>query len=223
MKSSQSEFVSIRGLEYHCRVWGSAGSPQMVLLHGFQDVSASWQFMVDALQEQWQVIAPDLRGYGLTAWSGADSYWFPDYMADLDFLLDHYSPEVPAIVVGHSMGGNVAGLYAGVRPERVRKLVNIEGFGIGGRRQDPAPRRYAKWLAQLTEEPRQRVYDSFEEFAARLCAENRRLTPERALFLAKHWGRKKRTAGSPGARILRICASIRRRRRSMICSRAGAR
>lgn len=195
MKSSQSEFVSIRGLEYHCRVWGSAGSPPMVLLHGFQDVSASWQFMVDALQGNWHVIAPDWRGYGLTSWSDADSYWFPDYMADLDFLLEHYSPELPVILIGHSMGGNVAGLYAGVRPERVRKLVNIEGFGIGGRRQDPAPRRYGKWLAQLTEESRQRIYSSFDEFAARLQSENRRLTAERAQFLAEHWGKEDADGG----------------------------
>jgi pimeloyl-ACP methyl ester carboxylesterase len=195
MKPSRSDFVAVRGLEYHCRIWGDAGAPQLFLLHGFQDVSASWQFMVDALQGDWHVIAPDWRGYGLTSWSGADSYWFPDYMADLDFLLDHYSPELPVILVGHSMGGNVAGIYSGVRPERVKKLVNIEGFGIGGRRQDPAPRRYGKWLDQLSEEPRQRVYGSFDEFAARLAAENRRLPPERARFLAEHWGREDDDAG----------------------------
>jgi pimeloyl-ACP methyl ester carboxylesterase len=87
------------------------------------------------------------------------------------------------------MGGSVAGLYAGVRPERVRRFVNIEGFGIGARRQDPAPRRYAKWLAQLSEPGLQRAYASFEEFADRLRAENRRLSEARALFLAQQWGR----------------------------------
>jgi pimeloyl-ACP methyl ester carboxylesterase len=190
MKPSQSDFIPIRGLNYHCRIWGSTGAPPIVLLHGFQDVSASWQFMVDALHGNWQVIAPDWRGYGLSDWSGADSYWFPDYLADLDALLEHYSPQLPVFLVGHSMGGNVAGLYSGARPERIRKLINIEGFGIGGRRQDPAPRRYAKWLAQLGDEPGQRVYADFDEFAARLRAENRRLTEERARFLAEHWGKE---------------------------------
>jgi len=76
MKPSESVFIPIRGLKYHCRIWGDAGAPQLVLLHGFQDVSASWQFTVDALQGKWHVIAPDWRGYGLTDWSGADSYWF---------------------------------------------------------------------------------------------------------------------------------------------------
>ncbi|MCC6533413.1 MAG: alpha/beta hydrolase [Burkholderiales bacterium] len=190
MKPSQSHFVTVRALKYHCRTWGEPGAPRLFLLHGFQDVSASWQFMVAALRQDWLVVAPDWRGYGLTQWSGADSYWFPDYLGDLDALLDHYSPGQPANLVGHSMGGNVGGLYAGVCPERVRRFVNIEGFGIGSRRQDPAPRRYARWLAELRDESGQRAYDSFEEFAARLQAENPRLTDERARFLAQHWGKQ---------------------------------
>jgi pimeloyl-ACP methyl ester carboxylesterase len=78
MKSSQSEYLDIRGLKLHCRRWGDPSAPMMVMLHGYQDVSASWQFTVDALTQDWQVIAPDWRGYGLSQWSGADSYWFAD-------------------------------------------------------------------------------------------------------------------------------------------------
>ncbi|MPZ47678.1 MAG: alpha/beta fold hydrolase [Betaproteobacteria bacterium] len=195
MKPSQSAIVKIRGLDYHCRIWGNPRAPIVVLLHGFQDVSASWQFTVDALQGDWFVVAPDWRGYGLTQWSGADSYWFPDYLGDLDALLDELSPDAPVNLVGHSMGGNVGGLYAGVRPERVRRFVNIEGFGIGGRRQEPAPRRLARWLDELKDEAEQRAYDSFDEFAARMRAENPRLTEERARFLAEHWGREDEESG----------------------------
>src|SRR5690606_3682530 len=65
-----------------------------------------------------------------------------------------------------------------------------EGFGIGGRRQDPAPRRLAKWLDELLDDGGQRPYDSFEEFAARMQAENPRLTGERARFLVEHWGKQ---------------------------------
>ena len=196
MKQSRSVVVKVRGLDYHCRIWGVPGARPLVLLHGFQDVSASWQFTVDALREDWLVVAPDWRGYGLTQWSGADSYWFPDYLGDLDALLDELAPDAPVDLVGHSMGGNVAGLYAGVRPERIRKLVNIEGFGIGGgRRQDPAPRRLARWLDELKDDSGQRAYDGFDEFAARMQAENPRLTAERARFLAEHWGREDEEGG----------------------------
>ena len=68
MRESQSRFIDVRGLKVHCRIWGDEGAPKVFLLHGFQDVSASWQFTVDALQRDWQVIAPDWRGYGLSEW-----------------------------------------------------------------------------------------------------------------------------------------------------------
>jgi pimeloyl-ACP methyl ester carboxylesterase len=190
MKASQSDFVTVRGLRYHCRTWGSPAAQPLFMLHGFQDVSASWQFTVDALQQSWFVIAPDWRGYGLTEWTSESSYWFPDYFADLDCLLDHYSPEFPVRLVAHSMGGNICSMYAGIAPERVSRFVNIEGIGMGTRRQDPAPRRFAKWIAEAREGGAQRPYESFDDFADRMQAENPRLTNERARFLAENWGKE---------------------------------
>jgi pimeloyl-ACP methyl ester carboxylesterase len=152
------------------------------------DVAASFQFVADALEGRWRVLAPDWRGYGLTDRGGADCYWFPDYVADLDRLLQTISPDAPVNVAGHSMGGNVACLYAGVRPERVAALVNLEGFGLQATQPRNAPRRYARWLAELREPPGMRDYDGFDALAARLRQQNPRLTAERAAFLARHWG-----------------------------------
>ena len=197
MKTSESVFVSVRGLRYHCRCWGDAGAPMLFMLHGWMDVSASFQFLVDALRGDWRVIAPDWRGFGLTEWSKQGAYWFPDYFADLDALLGHFQAEAPATLVGHSMGGNVATMYAGIRPERVARLVNLEGFGLGGTRADDAPGRYARWLSELNEDPPSfRDYDSFDALADRLCKNNPRLSRERALFLARHWG-----AAKPDGRV----------------------
>jgi pimeloyl-ACP methyl ester carboxylesterase len=188
MKPSESIFVDVRGLRYHLRCWGEAGAPKLVLLHGWMDVSASFQFLVDALRAEWRVVAPDWRGYGLSQWSGADSYWFPDYLGDLDALLARLSPGEPATLVGHSMGGNVACLYAGVRADRVAKLVNLEGFGLRGADPPRAPERYGEWLDQLADPPRFRDYASFDELASRLQQGNPRLPRDRARFLAGHWG-----------------------------------
>jgi pimeloyl-ACP methyl ester carboxylesterase len=188
MKKSESLFLDIRGLRYHCRTWGDRRAPQLLLLHGWMDVSASFQFLVDALRGDWHVIAPDWRGYGLTQWSGADSYWFPDYLADLDALADNFSPGRAVNLIGHSMGGNVACLYAGVRPARVAKLVNLEGFGLMDAAPAHAPLRYARWLDELREPQRFRDYDSLEALAHRLQTNNHRLSPERAAYLAEHWG-----------------------------------
>jgi pimeloyl-ACP methyl ester carboxylesterase len=195
LKASESHFLEVRGLRYHVRRWPNAGAAKMVLLHGWMDVSASFQFFADALRGAWDVYAPDWRGYGLTQWGKADCYWLPDYLADLDFLLDRLQPEGAVNLVGHSLGGNVASIYAGVRPQRVAKLVNLEGFGLPPTRPEEAPRRYARWLDELHDPPRLRPYRDFAELAARLQRANPRLGVERAEFLARHWGRD---AGSEG-------------------------
>jgi pimeloyl-ACP methyl ester carboxylesterase len=80
-------------------------------------------------------------------------------------------------------------MYAGVRPERVAKLVSLEGFGLAGAGAEKAPERYARWLEELSGEPPAfRDYDSFEQLAERLRGNNPRLSRERSLFLARHWG-----------------------------------
>lgn len=187
MKQSRSEFISLRGLQYHVRHWGNEGAPKLFMVHGWMDVSASFQFVVDCLQRDWHVIAPDWRGFGLTQSPGADSYWFPDYVADMDAVLDHYSPDKAVNLLGHSMGGNVVCIYAGVRPERVKKLINLEGFGMPVTRAEQAPGRYAKWLDELRERPALRTYPTQAAVAARLQKTNPRLSDERAAFLSAHW------------------------------------
>lgn len=190
MKNSRSEFIPVRGLRYHVRHWGDEGAPKLFMMHGWMDVSASFQFVVDCLRRDWHVIAPDWRGFGLTENPGVDSYWFADYLGDLDAILDHYSPDQAVDLLGHSMGGNVVCLYAGVRPARINKLINLEGFGMPVTQASQAPRRYAKWLDELREQPQLRAYATQAEVAARLQKNNRRLTDERAAFLSGHWAAK---------------------------------
>jgi pimeloyl-ACP methyl ester carboxylesterase len=126
----------VRGVEYRVSEWGDADQPLLVLLHGWNDTGSSFQFLVDELKGDWFVIAPDWRGFGESR-CRAESYWFPDYIADLDVLLGIYSPKQAARLVGHSMGANVAGLYAGIMPERVAAFVNMEGFGLPESDPDP--------------------------------------------------------------------------------------
>ncbi|MFL6658889.1 MAG: alpha/beta fold hydrolase [Massilia sp.] len=187
MIPSRSEFLTVRGLRTHVRHWGREGAPKIFMVHGWMDVAASFQFVVDCLQGDWHVIAPDWRGFGLSERTQSDTYWFPDYVADLDVILDHYSPDQAVNLLGHSMGGNVVSLYAGVRPERVRRLINLEGFGLPATSPSQAPKRYAKWLQELREPPTLRPYPSCEAVAARLQKTNPRLSDARAAFLSQHW------------------------------------
>ena len=210
MTPSHSRFIDVRGLRYHLREWGDADADStrtLIMLHGWMDVSASFQFVVDALDRCWRVVAPDWRGFGLSDRTASDCYWYPDYLADLEFILDEATGSEPAWLVGHSMGGNVALMYAGIRPKRVRGIVNLEGFGLQPTRPEQAPGRYAQWIDQLKQGGVLRDYASRDEVAARLMKNNPRLSSERAAFLAQHWSEpdgagRFRVAGDPAHRVI---------------------
>ena len=186
MRPSASQSISIRGLSYHIRSWGDPGAPKLFMLHGWMDVGASFQFLVDALEREWFVIAPDWRGFGRSEWC-ADGYWFVDYLADLEALLDHFSPGEAARVVGHSLGGNVSCLFAGLRPARISHAISLDGFGIPAESADIAPDKLTRWLDALRDPPSFAPYASLAAVADRLQKNNRRLPRDKADFLAAHW------------------------------------
>jgi pimeloyl-ACP methyl ester carboxylesterase len=197
LKPPVSEFVATRGTRLHVRRWGPPDAPMLFMLHGWMDISASFQFVVDALAGDWQVIAPDARGFGLSDWPVAEGksghYWFQDYLADLDALLDQYAPASlrgePVNLVGHSMGANVVCLYAGVRPERVRRVVDLEGFGMAKAKAERSPARIAQWLDDLRAPPSLSTYATLDDVAQRLIRTNPRLPMAKARFLAQHWAK----------------------------------
>lgn len=174
----------MRGLRYNVRHWGAPSAPAVFFLHGWMDTSATFQFVVAALAQDWHVIAPDWRGYGDTEWLQR-AYWFPDYYADLDALLAHYSPDRPARIVGHSMGAGIASAYAGTRPGRVAQLVMMDFLGLSGSTPDEAPGRISQWLDDLRGDPQLRSYPDHDALARRLLQANPRLSAERANFLAR--------------------------------------
>ncbi|MFT7774745.1 alpha/beta fold hydrolase [Roseateles sp.] len=191
-RTLSSEFLALRGLRHHMLRWGQPlpGRPPLVMVHGWMDVGASFQFVVDALGDDREVIALDWRGFGLSETTGADCYWFPDYLGDLDALLDALSPTAPVDLLGHSMGGNVVMSYAGVRPQRVRRLINLEGFGMPDTAAAAAPERLARWLDELKEPPSLRPYATLADVAERLMKNNPRLPAAKAAWLARHWARE---------------------------------
>ncbi len=199
-RPATSRILPLRGWNHHLQVWGepeAAGDerPLLVLLHGWMDVGASFQFVVDALTALEgpvrPVVAPDWRGFGRSVQPAGvpppDSFWFPDYLADLDALLNALSPGRPVDLVGHSMGGNVVMSYAGVRPETVRRLVNLEGFGLPDSPPEAAPERLARWLDELATPMTLRDYASAAEVADRLRRNNPRLPADKAAWLATQW------------------------------------
>ena len=188
MKPARPQRVPLRGLVHRVLTWGDPAAPKLFLVHGWMDVAASFQFLVDAFVRERHVIAHDLRGFGGSEWQ-PQGYWFADYVADLEALVDAFAPGERVDVCGHSLGGNVTMIYAGVRPARVRRAISLDGFGIPSESDDDAPRKYEKWLDALADPPAFRDYASLADVADRLQRNNPRLARDRAEFLAAHWAR----------------------------------
>jgi pimeloyl-ACP methyl ester carboxylesterase len=176
----------IRGVDYHVNEWGEADQPLIVYLHGWGDAGSTLQFVVDELNSGWHIVAPDWRGFGRTT-CRAPSYWFPDYLADLDCLLAEYSPSAPVRLAGHSMGANVGGLYAGVMPERVSAFVNVEGFGLADSAPGDAPERYRTWLERGRVEPAFGSFENFDALARHIRRRSPHMTLAQARFVARAW------------------------------------
>jgi pimeloyl-ACP methyl ester carboxylesterase len=192
---SETIMHDIHGLQYAVHTWGNPKHKPLFLLHGWADTGRSFQFIAELMANEWYLIAPDWRGFGDSEWN-KQGYWFPDYLADLDALLDYYSPDRAAILLGHSMGGNIACLYAGSRPERVSHLVSMDVFGLPEIKPGEAPVRYGLWLDQVRDAP------SFSEYAdlGQLVLHIEKLAPgirkDRAGFIAETWSRYAAETGS---------------------------
>ena len=200
-RQSQAHRFAIRGLNYFLRHWPTQAKArhQILMLHGWMDVSASFQILVDHLPGDIEVFAPDWRGYGQSSAAQSDTYWFADYLADLDALITVLQSEQlisgPMPLLGHSMGGNVACLYAGIRPKAISALINLEGVGMPAVDPGQAPLRYRQWLDQLAKgKPRMKSYADQGAVALRLMQNNQRLRADYAAFLAGHWAQ----AGADG-------------------------
>ena len=169
----------LRGLRFTGLEWGEPVGVPTLLLHGYLDHAGSWSRVAERLPG-WR-IALDLRGHGHSAWAGpGQSYHFAEYVADVDALVAKLGR---VRLVGHSMGGTIASLFAGARPERVERLVSVDGLGLadGGA---GARERMVQFLDGIHHPRPHRVLPTVEAAALRLRAAWPRLDPEWALALA---------------------------------------
>jgi len=190
MSAPRHSFIDAQGLRIHCLEWGHFDGEPLILVHGYLDLADSWRAFVAALetgQPNLRVIAPDCRGHGDSGWIGAGGYYhFPDYVLDLDCVVRAHSLD-SFTLIGHSMGGTISLLYAGTFPERVRKLVLIEGIGPVGMTFSDAPLKMEKWITELHERGRRhfREYTSLAAGASQLRQTNPRLSENTALEIAR--------------------------------------
>ena len=193
LRVQRHDTMRVRGLDLLLTRWGpdpSESNLPVFLLHGWQDTGDTFQFMVDEFKRDLPLVALDWRGFGRSEWP-QDGYWFADYLSDLDALLEGLSRGAPARIVGHSMGGNIASLYAGVRPERVRCGANLEGFGLPRSSPQQAPTQLRQWLDQVKSRPTLKDYDSVEQLASVIRFRYPRFNDAQAAFVATAWSKER--------------------------------
>lgn len=185
--ASRSEYVQVRGLRYHVRRWGEPDAPMLFLAHGWMDLSATFEMVVQGLTPRFQVLIPDWRGFGLSE-KDPNGYWFQDYVADLDALADHYSPDQPILLAGHSMGAQISAIFAGLRPKRVRQLAILDGLFLPDGDPSTIAKRYRIWLNAIRSPASSPSYASFDELAGRIQKRHSKLSLESCRFIARCWG-----------------------------------
>lgn len=193
----QSRYFQSQGLKLHFTDWGNAQAPPLLLVHGGLDHSRSWDHLAQALAADFHVVAPDLRGHGDSGWATGSSYSLADHVYDLTNLVKAEGFGKVAIV-GHSMGGMVSLTYAGAFPERVSKLVVLDGVtNFPARRPKPADVRISDWAGDLDKLAQRKIhrYPTVTDGAERIIGRNPRLTRAQAVHLATH-GMKRNDDGS---------------------------
>ena len=156
--------------------WGAPANPPLILVHGGLDQKRSWDWTAAALSDRYYVVAPDLRGHGMSEWASDGDYGVMDHVYDLASLVEHLNAET-VILVGHSLGGNIVLRYAGLFPERVTKLVSIEGMGpspkmLAARAATPVEERLQDWIKDRRKKSdrRPRIMADMDEALKRMRA-----------------------------------------------------
>ena len=183
----QSKKMIVRGLSYHIQEWGDSNKPLLFLLHGWMDCGASFKFIAEHLTKDFFLVAPDWRGFGES--EHAPAYWFADYYADLECILNEYAPNQTVNIVGHSMGGNIALMYAGIRPERVARVMTLEGLGMADTDNESTPKQFARWLDDITLEQETKIYPDLEALKKSIRTGNPSLSEEMVTELTHLWAK----------------------------------
>jgi pimeloyl-ACP methyl ester carboxylesterase len=181
-----SQFYYSHRLKLHFWDWGNYDKPSLVFVHGGMDHARSWDRIVEAFQDDFHIIAPDLRGHGDSSWAPGAMYSIAEYLLDLSALLD-ISGKFPVFLVGHSLGAAVVLQYSGIYPDRVRKLVAIEGIAPPPEKVAPLPvyERLRNWIETIRDYEKRKPhnYPDLESAIERMHKANPFLSEDTARHL----------------------------------------
>jgi pimeloyl-ACP methyl ester carboxylesterase len=182
--AAQAKVIPVRGLQLQTLTWGQPNFPPVVLLHGYLDHAHTFDALAAALVSDFHLVAWSARGHGESSWVSPDGYYhFVEYVADLHHWLTALGLE-QVVLVGHSMGGMIASLYAGAWPERVSALVNMEGWMAQAVVPEDIPARVRVWSEQVVNPSGFRPLSNLAAAAERLRQGDPQMDQATALHLA---------------------------------------
>lgn len=186
MTEPRSATYDSQRVTLHYNVWGDGSKPPMLLIHGGQDHSRNWDFVAARLADRYTIYAPDLRGHGDSGWAIGGMYSIPEFTLDIANLAS--TIEGPLTVIGHSLGGAIALQYAGTIPEKVDRLVSIEGWGPPEMPHVLAHHRMREWIQHMNDVERRqpRRYKTLDDATKRMMEANPHLKPDMARHLTEH-------------------------------------
>lgn len=176
-------------LRLHYAEWGNPDGPPLLMVHGIHDHCRTWDDLVPELADRFRLVAPDLRGHGDSEWVRGAAYHYTDYVYDLHQLVRQAALQ-PVTLLGHSLGGAITALFAGLYPELVERLIVIEGIGNWHAFQPPVPvhERTRDWVdathSLSARTPRR--YPTMEDALQRMQQANPQLSAEQAHHLTVH-------------------------------------
>ena len=173
----------------HYLDWGNSSAPPLLLVHGNRDHCHNWDWVAQALRDEYHIIAPDFRGHGDSAWVFGSAYSHSEYVYDLAQLI-HQQQLAPLTIIAHSLGGSVALRYAGIYPENIKKIIVIEGTGgpPAMYEQRPVHDRMREWIDnnRKVSGRMSKRYDSLEDAYKRMHEANDHLREDQARHLTIH-------------------------------------
>lgn len=169
--------------------WGRDHLPPLLLVHGGLDHARNWDWVARSLREHFHVYAMDLRGHGNSAWAPGAMYSTAEHVLDVSTLVDVLGGG-PIHLIGHSLGGILTLMYAGLFPDRAGKVIAIEGLGLPAahRIHKPAPERMRAWIDSVRkmEQREPHSYANLDAAVARMKEANPQLSGEVARHLTVH-------------------------------------
>ena len=182
---AKSNYLNLRGLNFHYLEWGNQENPLVIMLHGYMDHAHSFDLLADKLSEKYHLIAWDARGFGQSEHIHPYAYYyFFDYIFDLELFINHFTDQ-PVILLGHSMGGIIASFYSGTYPQKVSKMINLEGWFLSDYPFSEAAGKAKVWMEGVKNLKGFKPMKNIEEAKLRLLRTDTMTPEDFALHLAE--------------------------------------